>query len=108
MLQTEFRKESMQHAQKMAEHAKKRGITPGQFATAWVLANEHVSSVIAGPRTLEQWEEYLGALNYKWTAEDEALVDALVAPGHPSTPGYSDPMYPFFGRTRAGNPVRSA
>ena len=30
----------------------------------------------------------------------------LVAPGHPSTPGYSDPMYPFYGRTRAGNPVR--
>jgi aryl-alcohol dehydrogenase-like predicted oxidoreductase len=107
-MQTEFRKESMQHAQKMAEHAKKRGITPGQFATAWVLANEHVSSVLAGPRTLEQWEEYLGALNFKWTEEDEALVDALVAPGHPSTPGYSDPMYPFFGRTRAGNPVRSA
>jgi hypothetical protein len=22
----------------------------------------------------------------------------LVAPGHPSTPGYSDPQYPFFGR----------
>jgi len=107
-MQTEFRKESMQHAQKMAEHAAKRGITPGQFATAWVLANEHVSSVLAGPRTLEQWEEYLGALNYPWTAEDEALVDALVAPGHPSTPGFSDPMYPFFGRTRAGNPVRSA
>ncbi len=30
--------------------------------------------------------------------EDEALVDALVRPGHPSTPGYTDPRYPFFGR----------
>jgi aryl-alcohol dehydrogenase (NADP+) len=107
MMQTEFRKESMQHAQKMAEHARKRGVTPGQFATAWVLACQHVTSVLAGPRTLEQWEEYLGALDFAWSAEDEALVDSLVAPGHPSTPGYSDPMYPFFGRTRAGNPVRS-
>ena len=29
---------------------------------------------------------------------DEKLVNSLVAPGHPSTPGYSDPQYPFFGR----------
>ncbi len=30
--------------------------------------------------------------------DDEALVDSLVRPGHPSTPGYNDPQYPFFGR----------
>ncbi len=108
MMQTEFRKESMQYAQTMAAHARERGVTPGQFATAWVLANDIVTSVLAGPRTIEQWEEYLGALDYQWTEADEALVDSLVAPGHPSTPGYSDPMYPFFGRTRAGNPVRGA
>jgi len=106
-LQTEFRRESMEHAKAIASHAAGRGVTPGQFAVAWVLANELVSSVLAGPRTLEQWTEYLGALAYRWKPEDEALVDELVKPGHPSTPGYSDPMYPFFGRTRAGNPVRS-
>jgi hypothetical protein len=32
------------------------------------------------------------------TPEDEAVVDALVAPGHPSTPGYNDPAYPWAGR----------
>lgn len=106
MMQTEFRKESMSYAATMADYAKKRGTTPGQFATAWVLANEHVTSVLAGPRTLAQWEEYVGALDFKWQPDDEKLVDGLVAPGHPSTPGYSDPMYPFYGRTRAGNPVR--
>jgi len=105
IMQTEFRKESMEHAAKMAEHAKHRGITPGQFATAWVLANEHVTSVLAGPRTLAQWEGYMGALEYKWQPGDDELVDGLVPPGHPSTPGYSDPAYPFYGRTRAGNPV---
>jgi hypothetical protein len=31
-------------------------------------------------------------------AQDEALVDRLVAPGHPSTPGYNDPAYPLEGR----------
>ena len=108
MMQTEFRKESMEHARKLAEHAKARGITPSQFATAWVLANDIVTSVLAGPRTMEQWEEYMGALGYAWKPEDEALIDSLVPPGHPSTPGYSDPAYPFYGRTRAGNPIRGA
>jgi aryl-alcohol dehydrogenase-like predicted oxidoreductase len=106
LLETDFRPESMAHARKFAEHAKSRGITSGQFATAWVLGSEIVTSVLAGPRTMAQWQEYLGALDYAWTAEDEAFVDGLVSPGHPSTPGYSDPKYPFHGRTRAGNPVR--
>jgi len=38
------------------------------------------------------------ALNYRFTPEDEALVDSLVAAGHPSTPGYNDPQYPIEGR----------
>ena len=61
-----------------------------------------VSSVIAGPRTLQQWQDYLPALVYRVTAEDEALVDSLVRPGHPSTPGYTDPAYPLNGRSTAG------
>ena len=31
-------------------------------------------------------------------AADEALIDSLVAPGHASTPGYTDPVYPVTGR----------
>ncbi|MCU0867988.1 MAG: aldo/keto reductase [Burkholderiales bacterium] len=98
MMETEFRAESLLIAQKIAAHAATRGLTPGQFAIAWVLANRIVSSVIGGPRTLEQWNDYYAALDYRWQEDDEALVDSLVAPGHPSTPGYSDPRYPFFGR----------
>ena len=65
------------------------------IAVAWVLNNRLVTAPIAGPRTEAQWEDYLGALAYRFTAEDEALVDSLVAPGHPSTPGYNDPAYLF-------------
>jgi hypothetical protein len=54
--------------------------------------------VIAGPRTLEQWNDYVGALGTRWDDADESLVDSLVKPGHASTHGYSDPQYPFFGR----------
>jgi aryl-alcohol dehydrogenase-like predicted oxidoreductase len=93
--ETEFREESLQIAQKLKAHAQARGVTLAQFATAWVLANRSVSSVIAGPRTLQQWRDYLPALDCKLTDEDEALVDSLVPPGHPSTPGYSDPSYPL-------------
>ncbi len=103
ILQTEMRRESMVIAQILRAHAEARGITPGQFATAWVLNNRIVTSVIAGPRTEAQMADYLGALDYRFTAEDEALVDGLVPPGHPSTPGYTDPTDPVLGR-----PVRGA
>ncbi|MGE4561763.1 MAG: hypothetical protein AAEC10_02400, partial [Rhodospirillales bacterium] len=45
-----------------------------------------------------QWKEYLGAQRHEFIAEDEALIDAMVPSGHPSTPGYSDPKYPYTGR----------
>ena len=96
--ETEFREESLAIAQRLKAHAEARGVTLAQFATAWVLAHRGVSSVIAGPRTLAQWQDYLPALGYTVTAEDEALIDSLVAPGHPSTPGYTDPAYPLQAR----------
>ncbi len=98
MMQTEWRPESLAIARTLKAHAEARGLTPGQFASAWVLNNRLVTAVIAGPRTEEQWRDYLGALDYRFTAEDEALVDGLVAVGHPSTPGYNDPAYPIEGR----------
>jgi len=98
MLETEFRAESLQVAATLAAHCQAKGVALSHFATAWVLANSAISAVIAGPRTLAQWTDYLGALAVKLDAADEALVDTLVRPGHPSTPGYTDPAYPLNGR----------
>ena len=98
MMQTEWRPESLRLAQEIAAHAKARGMTPGQFAFAWVLNNTLVTSAIGGPRTMEQWQDYLGAVDVTFTPEDEALVNRLVVTGHPSTPGYNDPQYPIEGR----------
>lgn len=98
MMQTEWRRESLEYAQKIKAHAEKRGMTAVQFAVLWVLNNRAVTAAIAGPRTFEQWTEYLGALKHKFTKEDEALVDSMVPAGHPSTPGYNDPAYPIEGR----------
>ena len=98
MMETEFRPDSLRIAQVIRAHAEARGITAGQFALAWVLHNRLVTATIGGPRTLAQWQENLGALDYRLTAEDEALVDGLVVTGHSSTPGYNDPAYPIEGR----------
>jgi aryl-alcohol dehydrogenase (NADP+) len=98
ILQTEFRAESLALAQRIAEHAARRGRTPLQFALGWVWNNALVHGLIGGPRTLAQWQAYIEAMAVPFDAEDEALVDSLVAPGHASTPGYTDPVYPVTGR----------
>ena len=98
MMETEFREESLVLAQKVVQQAKARGMTPAQFAYHWVLRNKVVTSVIAGPRTLAQWQEYVDGIDRTLDDADEAFVDELVRPGHPSTPGFNDPKYPFFGR----------
>jgi aryl-alcohol dehydrogenase-like predicted oxidoreductase len=98
IMETEFRDESLAIAQTLKAHCEKKGVSLAHFATAWVLAHQAVSAVIAGPRTLVQWQDYFGALAVTLSAEDEALVDSLVRPGHPSTPGYNDPAYPLDGR----------
>jgi aryl-alcohol dehydrogenase (NADP+) len=100
--QTEWRRESLVIAQTLKKHAEKRGITAGQFAVSWVLNNKLITGVVAGPRTEAQWDEYVKGLAYRFTAEDEALVDSLVVTGHPSTPGYNDPQYPLEGRIPRG------
>ncbi len=98
MMETEWRQESLHVAAKMAERAIAVGVTPGQFATAWVLNNSLITGLVAGPRTIDQWRDYAGATSYRFTEEDETFCNSLVAPGHPSTPGFNDPAYPIEGR----------
>ena len=67
MLETELRQESYVIAQKLGAHARRTGRTLMQFALAWLWANQIVTSVIAGPRTLEQWQDYVNAIGTPWT-----------------------------------------
>ena len=98
ILATEFNEVSLRIAAELVQHAQAQGTQPGHFATAWVLANPTVTSVIAGPRTLAQMEDYYPALDVVISPGDEAWVNQRVAPGHPAAPGYTDPSYPVLGR----------
>ena len=98
IMNSEYRAESLELAQRVKAHAEARGMTAAQFAFNWVIHNRLVTAAIAGPRTAEQFGEYLAALDFELDADDEALIDGMVASGHPSTPGYNDPSYPIEGR----------
>ncbi|MBI1244348.1 MAG: aldo/keto reductase [Alphaproteobacteria bacterium] len=107
IIETEFRPESLAVAQDVAALAASRGTTTTALAIGWVLNNALVSGVIAGPRTMEQWRAYVEAMRFRFTAEDEAAMSALVPPGHPTTPGYTDPQYPVTGRRPASGSLRA-
>jgi aryl-alcohol dehydrogenase-like predicted oxidoreductase len=96
--QAEWRPESLNAAQHLLPVAATVGRSLSQFALAWVLANPTVTSGIIGPRTIEQLNEYLGALDISITKEIESAVDAIVPPGEHTGMGFNDPLYPVRGR----------
>jgi aryl-alcohol dehydrogenase-like predicted oxidoreductase len=103
ILNRDFRPETFTIVETLRRHCEKRGMSLVDFAVLWVLNCRTVTSLIAGPRTNAQWQSYLDALKHEFKAEDEALVNSLVAAGHPSTPGFNEPRYPPMGRrARAG------
>ncbi len=61
--------------------AESKGVTPSQFALAWVAGQPGVTSPIIGPRTMEQLEDNLAALEVKMTEEDCTAVDKIMEPG---------------------------
>jgi hypothetical protein len=98
--QTELRDESFRIAEQLQGLAQKKGVSLSQLTVAWVLANLIVTSAIIGPRTIEQYENYLGALTCKLEREDEEWIDRLVPPGEHTGWGFNDPNYPVRGRPR--------
>ncbi|MDU9394375.1 aldo/keto reductase [Pseudomonas sp. zfem002] len=98
ILEVEWRAESLDIAQKIHAWTEAKGVGMVEFAIAWVLNNQLVSSAIVGPRTEAQWDTYGGALEVKISAEDEAFIDSLVTPGHASTHGFNDVAHFVSGR----------
>ena len=65
-----------------------KGCTMAQLSLAWVLGRPGVTSPIIGPRTMEQLEDNLGAIDLPITADDLAKIDEIVPPGSNVSPFY--------------------
>ncbi len=100
MQQAEWREESLQVAAEIANYCEEKGVSPGRFALAWCLANPILTSIILGPRTMEQYQDNKACLEITVTEEDEAFVNRLVPPGEHSGKGFQDTAYPVTGRGR--------
>ena len=98
MQQAELRDASIEVAGKLNSDCEQRGTATSQFALAWTIANPIVTSVIIGPRTMEQFDDNLLAMEVAITKEDETFVDSLVPPGEHSGFGFQDQAYPISGR----------
>lgn len=57
-----------------------KGCTLSQLVLAWTMAQPGITSVILGPRTREQLDDNLGALNVVVTTEDIQRIDAIAKP----------------------------
>jgi aryl-alcohol dehydrogenase-like predicted oxidoreductase len=98
MMEAEWRPESLLVAEKLAKYAAEKGARSAHIAQQWVMRNSLVTSTIVGPRTFEQWQDYLDALEYAYDKKDEDFIDLLVSPGKTSTLAPSDPHHPIEGR----------
>jgi len=98
MSQAELRDASIEISQQIWGYAKEKGASSSQFALAWCLANPIITSIIVGPRTMEQFDDNIGCLELKITQDDEQFIDTLVPPGEHSGYGFQDTAYPVTGR----------
>src|SRR3954465_3377341 len=91
-------------AEALAQLAEEAGITLIEMAIAFVLRHPAVSAAIIGPRTMEQLESYLPALDVRL---DDALldrIDEIVPPGtnvNPVDSGWANPDLAPAARRRA-------
>jgi aryl-alcohol dehydrogenase-like predicted oxidoreductase len=68
--------------------AAEKGITLSQFALAWCMQRPGVTSPIIGPRTMEQFEDNLGALDVTFTEDELRRIDRVARRGDAVAPFY--------------------
>ncbi len=68
--------------------AEQKGCTPSQLALAWNMRQPGITSPIIGPRTPQQLQDNLGAVDVTVTEEDRAKLDQVAPPGQMIAPYY--------------------
>jgi len=69
-------------AERVAEIAAARGITPSQLALLWCKDQPGVTAPIVGPRTMAHLQDNLAVLNMSLAEEDRAALDTVNGPGN--------------------------
>lgn len=75
--------------------AEEKGCTPSQIALAWCEGKAGVTSVIIGPRTMEQLTDNMGAIEIDLTDDDHAKIDEVAEPEMAIVPYYHGSMINF-------------
>jgi aryl-alcohol dehydrogenase-like predicted oxidoreductase len=71
-----FNEKSWAVLEKVEKTAREKNASVSQVALAWLLADAFVTSPIIGPRTLEQLQDNLGALDVPLTTEEKHALTA--------------------------------
>lgn len=74
--------------ERLAELAHAKEIPLAQMALAWTLQQPGLTTSIIGPRTLDQLEDYLAALNVAFTSGELTRINEIIAPGTHVAPFY--------------------
>ena len=82
----------------LKEMASEKEVTLSQLALAWVMAQPGVTCPIIGPRTMEQLEDNLKAIDVLITDDDRKKLDAICAPGRMFSPFYEADFGPHLYR----------
>jgi aryl-alcohol dehydrogenase (NADP+) len=77
-----YRDDDFAVADRAAEIAKQRGVSPAQVALAWLLAQPGVTAPIVGASKMPHLEEAVAALAIRLTDEERALLESAYQP-HP-------------------------
>ena len=81
---------NLQLVEHLTELARAKGVTPGQLALAWVLAQGDDIVPIPGTKRRVYLEENIAAATIKLTSEDLAAIDAVLPPGAASGDRYPE------------------
>ena len=98
MLRKRMQEQVFDVTEGLQELIEAKGCTMSQLSLAWCVQQPGVTSPIIGPRTIEQLEDNLQALDVTLTEQDHATIDELVPPGRMVSPFYEAEFGPHLHR----------
>lgn len=87
-LKARYNERMFDAVEKFAPLAKAKGCTLSQFALAWLMQQPGVTAPIIGPRTMEQLEDNLGALENSFAPHELEAINKIVPKGGMAAPFY--------------------